>query len=93
MAMAGMPPRAMPSSIRRPSRTGKDVASGTSSPKAVARQIPQVMAFTLPIRSARNDQGMTVTARPTVASEMVSAASAALTRSSAAMTGSTACVE
>ena len=93
MAMAGMPPRAMPSSIRRPSSMGKDVASGTSSPRTVAAEIPQAMALTRPIRSARKDHGMTVTASPTVASEMVSAASAAVTRSSAAMTGSTAWVE
>lgn len=42
--------------------------------------MPQAIARTRPILSARNDHGMTVTASPTVASEMVSAASAAVTR-------------
>jgi len=43
--------------------------------------------------SARKDQGMTVMARPTVASEMVNAASAAVTLRSAARSGNTAWVE
>ena len=55
--------------------------------------MPHIMARTRPIRSARKDQGSTVTASPTVASEMVSAASAAVTCSSAAIMGSTAWVE
>ncbi|MCB5273262.1 hypothetical protein BJG92_00781 [Arthrobacter sp. SO5] len=91
--MAGMPPRAMPSSIRRPRSIGKLEASGTSSPRTVAAEMPHIMARTRPIRSARKDHGRTVTASPTVASEMVSAASAAVTCRSAAIMGSTAWVE
>ena len=45
------------------------------------------------MRSATNDHGSTVTASPTVASEMVSAASAADIRRSAARMGRTAWVE
>ncbi|MNI55023.1 hypothetical protein D3C73_1099490 [compost metagenome] len=51
------------------------------------------MARTRPILSATKDHGSTVTARPTVAREMLRAASAAVIRRSAAMSGSTACVE
>jgi hypothetical protein len=93
MAIAGMPPSAMPSSILSPSSKGNEVASGTIRPSTVAAEIPQAIARTRPIRSARNDHGMTVTASPTVASEMVRAASAAVTLSSRDMRGSTAWVE
>ena len=55
--------------------------------------MPHIIARTRPIRSARKDHGSTVTASPTVASEMVSAASAAVTCRSAARMGSTAWVE
>jgi hypothetical protein len=59
----------------------------------VAAEMPHIIARTRPIRSARKDQGSTVRARPTVAKEMVSAASAAEMRRSAARRGSTAWVE
>ena len=55
--------------------------------------MPHIIARTRPIRSARKDHGSTVKASPTVAREMVSAASAAETRRSAASSGSTAWVE
>jgi hypothetical protein len=93
MAMAGIPPKAIPSSSRSARSIPKLVDSGTSRPRTVAMEMPQVMALTRPIRSARKDQGITVTARPTVASEMVSAASAAVMRRSAASRGRTAWVE
>ena len=59
----------------------------------MAAEMPHIIARTRPIRSARKDHGSTVTARPTVASEIVSAASAAETFRSAARMGSTAWVE
>jgi hypothetical protein len=68
-------------------------ASGTTSPRTVAAQMPHIMARTRPILSARNDQGMTVAASPTVAREMVKAASAAEMSRSAASSGRTAWVE
>ncbi|MCY1240813.1 hypothetical protein D9M72_536790 [compost metagenome] len=93
MAIAGIPPSAMPSSKRSPRSMGNVAARGTTRPRTVAAEMPRVMARTLPIRSARKDHGMTVTASPTVASEIVSAASAAVICRSAAMIGSTAWVE
>ena len=72
---------------------GKLDARGTSRPRTVAAEMPHIIARTRPIRSARKDHGSTVTARPTVASEIVSAASAAETFRSAARMGSTAWVE
>ena len=68
-------------------------AKGTSRPRTVAIEMPHIIALTLPIRSARKDHGITVTARPTVANDMVSAASAAVMRRSEARRGRTAWVE
>lgn len=93
MAMAGIPPNAMPSSSRSPRSIPKLPASGTSSPRTVAAVIPMAMALTRPILSARKDHGITVTASPTVAREMVRAASAAVICRSVAMMGNTAWVE
>ncbi len=72
---------------------GKVAARGASRPRTVAARMPRAMARTRPILSARKDHGMTVTASPTVAREMVRAASAAVICRSVAMMGSTAWVE
>lgn len=59
----------------------------------MAVSTPVAMAGTRPMRSATIDQGMTASAKPSVAADTLSAAVAGVTESSAEICGSTACAE
>lgn len=91
--MAGTPPTMRPST-KRPARSRENVgAKGTSIPTRVATVTEIEIAFTLPMRSANADHGMTPIARPTVDAETISAALAAPTPKSFEINGNTACGE
>jgi hypothetical protein len=91
--MAGTPPTIKPST-KRPARRSENVgAKGTSIPTRVATLTEIEIAFTLPMRSANADHGMTPIARPTVDAEINSAALAAPTPKSFDINGNTACGE
>src|ERR1700688_5138037 len=88
--MAGTPPTIKPST-KRPARSSEKVgAKGTSIPTRVATVTEIEIAFTLPMRSANADHGMTPIARPTGDAEINSAALAAPTPKSFEINGNTA---
>ena len=77
----------------QPQQHGEAGGQGDQQAQDGGREMPHIIARTRPILSARKDHGSTVRASPTVASEIVSAASAAEPSRSAARMGRTAWVE